>query len=285
MNLTFLTSATLAAVVALAHVASAEPVTFAFTGRVTEIIVTGDPAVLDRFTELGVVDDASLWGEYVFEAATPPSRDSPGIYDGAILEARMQIGGWTVNGPSADAFSNSIRVGSTSYSLSVDVKDTPDVFPEPPPTTTLSIILFAADPPVFESTDLPAQPPDPSLFGSQLSRVSGHGDAAGRVQVEFEVESLSRIPDRVEEILGIRIRRDHVVFQVTSSGCTGKRDFDVAVFGGGDVVQVALIRTRPDACQHPKALGKKLRFSHAELGLEPGEEFVVINPRAPVVVP
>lgn len=275
--------ATLAAVAALAPAASAEPVTFAFAGRVKDVIVTGDPVFLDRLAELGVVDDAPLYGEYVFESLTPSSPDSPGSYSGAILAARMQVGGWTLQGPTSDTITNRIGVSPTSYSVNVDVEDAPDVFPGP--TTTIEILFFGADPPVFESTDLPVEPPDPSLFGGQFTRVMGGFGAAGRIQVTFEVESLTRIPDRVEEILGIRVERHDVVFQVASSGCTREEDFEVAVFEGGPVLQVALIRTRPDSCRRFKPLGTKLRFSHAEMGLEPGEEFVVINPRAPVAVP
>ena len=196
---------------ALAHTAVAEPITFAFTGRVTE--VTGVPAIIDRFTELGVEAGAPLYGEYVFESSTPSSS---GSYTGAILEARMQIGGWTLEGPLSDRFSNSIGVGPTSYTVNIGVDDAPDVIPGQFATTAIEIFLLEADP-AFESTDLPVQPPDLSLFGVRFGRLLGGGGPAGRVFVHFDVKSLTRISDRVEEILGIRVRRRGVVFQVSAA--------------------------------------------------------------------
>ena len=273
--------AALAAMLALVPAAAADRVTFAFTGRVTEV---NAGAILDDFSELGVVPGARLHGEYVFESSTPASRGSSASYRGAILEARMQIAGWTLLGPTSDPFVNSIGVSPTSYTVTLGVEDAPDLLPGMPPTTTIEIYFLAADPPAFESTELPLQPPDLSLFDTRFARVLGGGGAVGRVSVVFEIESLKRVPDRVEEILGSWVRRRGVSFQVTSTGCTHKEDFQVVVFEG-PILGVALIRTRPDACQQIVPLGKRLRFSHAEMGLEPGEEFVVINPRAAVAVP
>jgi hypothetical protein len=196
----------------------------------------------------------------------------------------MQIGRWAVQGPTSVSRVNSIGVSPTSYSVAVAVHDEPDVIPSDAATTVLSMAFFGADPPVFESTDLPVQPPDPSLFDIAFARVLGGGGDAGRVQVVFEVETLVRVPDRLEEILGIQIRRHGLVFQVPSSGCTDKTDFEVDVFEGS-VLRVLLIRPRPDPCRVVEPLGTKVHFSYRELGLEPSEEFVVINPRAPVLVP
>jgi hypothetical protein len=266
----------------LAYTASAEPVTFAYIGRVT--LVSGAPSVVDAFLELGVVADAPVHGEYSFESTTPSSPDSPGRYKGAILQSRLRIGGWSVQGPTNAGIANSIGVTRTSYGIAVAVGDEPDVIPSERSTTTLSMTFFGAAPPAFENTELPVEPPDLSLFEFESARVLGGGGAAGRVQVAFDVETLIRVPDRLEEILGVQIRRRSVVFQVTSSGCTRAADFEVEVFEA-PVLLVALIRTRPDLCRVFEPLGKRVRFSYRELGLEPGDEFVVINPRARALVP
>lgn len=273
---------TLALMVALPHTAAAEFVTFAFTGRVT--LVTGASFITDAFAELGVVVGAPVNGEYTFDPSTPSSSDASGSYDGTILQQRMRIGGWSVHGPTSVSRINSIGVTPTSYSVNVAVHDAPDVIPSAQSTTTLSMIFFGADPPAFETTELPTEPPDPSRFEFASARVLGGGGAARRVQVAFDVETLVRVPDRLEEILGVQIRRRGIVFQVKSSGCTNETDFEVEVFDG-PVLLLALIRTRPDLCQVAEPLGTRVRFSYRELGLESAEEFVVINPRAPARVP
>lgn len=271
--------AALAVMVCLVPAAAAERVTFAFTGRVTEV----NALATLGFTELGVVTGAPFHGEYVFESSTPSSPGVPGSFRGAILEARIQIAGWTLQGPTSNAFTNRIDVSPTSYSVTMGVDDAPDLIPSIHAGTTVEFFFSGADPPAFENTELPLQPPDLSLFDMRFARVLGGGGAAGRVSVVFEVESLKRVPDRVEEILGIRVQRNGIIFQVTSNGCTHKEDFEVVVFEDA-ILRIALIRTRPDSCRQFVPLGRKLRFSHAEMGFEPGEEFVVINPRAPVSV-
>ena len=268
--------------VALAHTAAAEPVTFVFTGRVT--LVSGAAFVVERFGELGVAAEAPVHGEIIFESSTPSTSDASDHYIGTILRARMLVGGWGVQGPTAVGIANSIGVTPTSYSIDGAVHDAPDVIPSDAATTVLSMVFSGADPPAFESTDLPVEAPDPSLFDFAWGRVLGGGGAAGRVQVAFDVETLVRVPDGLEEIMGIQIRRRGVVFQVKSSGCTRKADFEVDVFDG-PVLRLALLRTRPDPCRAVEPLGKRVQFSYRELGLEAAEEFVVINPRAAVRVP
>jgi hypothetical protein len=196
----------------------------------------------------------------------------------------MRIGGWTVQGPTNASRTNSISVSPTSFSVAVAVHDEPDVIPSDASTTVLYLQLHGADPPVFENTDLPAEAPDPSLFDVAFGRVLGGGGDAGRVQVIFEVETLVRVSGRLEEILGIQIRSRRIVFQVKSSGCTDKADFEVEVFEGS-VLQVALIRTKPDLCRAVEPLGTRIHFSYRELGLELAEQFIVINPRAAALVP
>jgi len=267
---------------ALAHTAATEPITFAFGARVTG--VSGAVHVVDRFAELGVVVDAPIRGEIIFDSSRPSSPDSAGFYDGAILQSQMRIGGWTVQGPTNASRINSINVSPTSYSVAVAVHDGPDVIPSDASTTVLYLAFHGADPPVFENTDLPVEAPDPSLFEIAFGRVLGGGGDAGRVQVVFDVETMVRVSDGLERIMGIQIRRRGVVFQVESSGCTGKADFQVEVFEGS-VLQVALIRTQPDLCRAVEPLGTRIHFSYRELGFESAEKFIVINPRAPVRVP
>lgn len=272
-------------VTVLAQAAGAELITFGFTGYVTGVSNTGDPIFIERLADLGVVADASVSGEYVFDSATPERPDRPGNYPGAILFAQMGIGGWTLTGPlpDADEIFQGISVSPTSYSINVRVQDTPAVLPSSNPTR-IQITLFGADPPVFEGTELPTEPPDPSLFSGSLARVMSHGPDTGRVEVRFELESLTLIPDRIEAILGSVVGRRGIFFQVASSGCTKKADFEVLVLEG-PVVRVALSRAEPDPCDASVPFGTRIPFSYAEMGLRPLEEVVVANPRAPVTVP
>jgi hypothetical protein len=156
---------------AFAHPAATEPITFAFGARVTG--VSGAGHVVDRFSELGVVVGAPVRGEIIFDSSRPSSPDSAGLYDGAILQSQMRIGGWTVQGPTNASRTNSISVSPTSYSVAVAVHDEPDVIPSDASTTVLYLQLHGADPPVFENTDLPAEAPDPSLFDVAFGRVLG----------------------------------------------------------------------------------------------------------------
>lgn len=96
-------------------------------------------------------------------------------------------------------------------------------------------------------------------------------------------QAVLSVPSEVEALLGLRIDERGLTFQVESSGCTKKGDFEVQVF---DVKprQFLLLRTRPDLCEAVVPYGKRIRFSFAELGIEIGDRIRVLNPLATVQV-
>ena len=88
----------------------------------------------------------------------------------------------------------------------------------------------------------------------------------------------------VEELMGVMIRKNGITFQVKSSGCTSKEDFNVEVLESYPL-QLRLIRSQPDFCDAYEPLGTRIKFNYRELGLTVGTQFSVINPLAVVSVP
>ncbi len=87
-----------------------------------------------------------------------------------------------------------------------------------------------------------------------------------------------------ESLMGLRIRRNAIVFQVSSSGCTTKDDFKVDMLESYPV-QLRLIRLNEDPCDAYEPLGTRIRFTYKELGVQRGERIHVVNPLAIVEVP
>ena len=89
---------------------------------------------------------------------------------------------------------------------------------------------------------------------------------------------------QVEHIWGVQITPKGLVFQVFSGGCTKKKDFKVEIMESYPV-QILLVRVKPDPCDAFVPMGKKIRFKWRQLGLQAGNEFSVVNPRAVLSVP
>jgi hypothetical protein len=84
---------------------------------------------------------------------------------------------------------------------------------------------------------------------------------------------------RPEEILGYRPISDGIVFQVRSGGCTHMNDFvaETKRDQRTGATELILLRVRPDLCHPFLPMGERFKFSYAELGLTPGEDFIVKN--------
>ena len=96
---------------------------------------------------------------------------------------------------------------------------------------------------------------------------------------------LASIPVTIDNhIMGLIIRRNAIVFQVPSSGCTTKGDFKVDVLESYPV-QLRLIRLNDDPCDAYEPLGTRIRFTYRELGIHRGQQIRVVNPLATVEVP
>jgi hypothetical protein len=88
----------------------------------------------------------------------------------------------------------------------------------------------------------------------------------------------------IEPLMGVIFHKHGIVFQVMSSGCTQKSDFDLQVMESHPL-QLSLIRTNPDSCDAYEPLGKRIFFRYDELGIPPGNKLRVVNPLGTLVVP
>jgi hypothetical protein len=87
----------------------------------------------------------------------------------------------------------------------------------------------------------------------------------------------------VEQLLGLQVGPEGVIFQVFSGGCTTKDDFRIERFQA-DPVQLLLIRLEPDTCEAFIPYGTTIRYSYESLELENGQRFIVLNPMTPIKV-
>ena len=80
-----------------------------------------------------------------------------------------------------------------------------------------------------------------------------------------------------EAIREARFADGALVARVDSNGCTQASDFEVLV-SDGSPVEITLRRTKPDLCKALAPDGVELRWSYADLGLEPGTPARIMNP-------
>jgi hypothetical protein len=89
---------------------------------------------------------------------------------------------------------------------------------------------------------------------------------------------------RVEKILGYAPSSKGVIFQVTSGGCTKKEHFQPSIVRSETgVVQLKLMRIRPDLCYPFLPMGERLAFTYEDLGFNAGERFTIMNPNGIVL--
>lgn len=80
-----------------------------------------------------------------------------------------------------------------------------------------------------------------------------------------------------EPIRSARFEDGALVIRVDSNGCTQASDFELAV-ADGSPADITLKRTREDVCKALVPDGVELRWTYADLGLEPGTPTRIINP-------
>ena len=68
-----------------------------------------------------------------------------------------------------------------------------------------------------------------------------------------------------------------LVARVDSNGCTQASDFEVSV-SDGSPAEITLRRTKQDLCKALVPDGVELRWTYADLGLEPGTPARILNP-------
>ncbi|WAC60722.1 hypothetical protein [Brevundimonas sp. SL130] len=80
-----------------------------------------------------------------------------------------------------------------------------------------------------------------------------------------------------EAIRSARFEDGALIVRVDSNGCTQASDFEVAVHDGSPA-EITLRRTKEDMCRALIADGVELRWTYADLGIEPGAPTRVLNP-------
>ena len=80
-----------------------------------------------------------------------------------------------------------------------------------------------------------------------------------------------------EAIREARFADGALVVRVDSNGCTQASDFEVAV-ADNNPVEITLRRTSQDLCKALVPNGVELRWTYADLGLEPGTAARILNP-------
>jgi hypothetical protein len=81
----------------------------------------------------------------------------------------------------------------------------------------------------------------------------------------------------VETIREARFVDGALVARVDSNGCTQASDFEVSV-ADKSPAQITLRRIKPDLCRAMIPDGVELRWTYADLGLEPGTPARIFNP-------
>ena len=80
-----------------------------------------------------------------------------------------------------------------------------------------------------------------------------------------------------EAIREARFADGALVARVDSNGCTQASDFEVSV-SDGSPTEITLRRTKEELCKALVADGVELRWTYADLGLEPGTPARILNP-------
>ena len=80
-----------------------------------------------------------------------------------------------------------------------------------------------------------------------------------------------------EAIREARFADGALVVRVDSNGCTQASDFEVAV-ADNNPVEITLRRTKQDLCKALVPDGVELRWTYADLGLDPGTAARILNP-------
>ncbi|RYG19318.1 MAG: hypothetical protein EON96_03230 [Caulobacteraceae bacterium] len=79
-----------------------------------------------------------------------------------------------------------------------------------------------------------------------------------------------------EAIREARFANGALVARVDSNGCTQASDFELSV-SDNTPTEITLRRTKPDLCKALVPNGVELRWTYADLGLEPGTPARILN--------
>jgi len=116
-----------------------------------------------------------------------------------------------------------------------------------------------------------------ALAGAARGQVAAPTSAAPAAAPVTPVVPVSPPPE-LEPVRAITVTRRGLTIRVASRGCTRKADFVFFVERRAGVTTLAFGRKRLDTCRRPRAAEASLSFSFKELGLDPEEPVVVMNP-------
>ena len=110
-------------------------------------------------------------------------------------------------------------------------------------------------------------------------------DGAGRDEVTVRIgdRSTTASSEPLESLRSVRFEpasgtgSGAVAVRVDSGGCTSAADFEVAV-SDGTPTDLTLTRKAPDSCEALVPDGVEIRWSYADLGIQPGQAVAVRNP-------
>ena len=110
------------------------------------------------------------------------------------------------------------------------------------------------------------------------------GAGSAEPQKTRESVSVDHEEGSLEKLFGVRVGPKSISFRVLSSGCTSAGDFRVLVIASNsnrypddsEPAHLVLIRDRLDLCRAVDEI-VSIRFPRDQLGLDPGEFFVIDN--------
>ena len=85
----------------------------------------------------------------------------------------------------------------------------------------------------------------------------------------------------LETLLDVRADRRGLHFAVASRGCASREDFTFFVDRSGTEAGLAVARRRVETCPNGPPAAASFDFAYADLGLDPGERFFLLNPVRP----
>ncbi len=99
----------------------------------------------------------------------------------------------------------------------------------------------------------------------------------------FGLATLSAFAEEKEILLGVTYDLKAITFQVKSTGCTTKKNFEVLI-SKSEPAKIELVRRVVDNCEAVVPNGAKVEFTYKELGLSQGKNVYLSNPIKPETI-